>query len=99
VLTLAHLDAGSSADNQIRVGGGTDMRLAAQEAALILHDGSKWYCWRLFGGVSALLDSLGSPPADGDILVRVGGVWTLLPVGTDGDVLTLVSGVPAWVAP
>jgi hypothetical protein len=99
VLTLADLDAGSAADNQIRVSGGEDMRLASQEAALILHDGSKWHCWKLFGGTSGMLDALDAAPADGDILVRVGGVWTLLPVGTDGDVLTLVSGVPAWVAP
>ena len=35
-------------------------------------------------------------PADGDIIVRTGGVWASLPKGADGKVLTLVSGIPSW---
>lgn len=35
--------------------------------------------------------------ADGDILYRTGGAWARLPKGTDGQVLSLASGVPAWV--
>lgn len=55
------------------------------------------------GNISALtlteiLDMVGSA-ADGDILIRSGGAWTRLAKGTDGDVLTLVSGLPAWVTP
>ena len=41
-------------------------------------------------------------PADtvaGDILIRGAEGWVRLPKGTDGDVLTLVAGLPAWVAP
>ena len=39
-------------------------------------------------------------PATGDILYYTAlGAWAVLPVGDDGDVLTLASGVPAWVAP
>lgn len=34
--------------------------------------------------------------ADGDILVRVGGVWTRLPVGSNSEVLQVVTGAPAW---
>lgn len=44
---------------------------------------------------SAVLDMLGTP-ADGDVLVRSGGVWTLLPIGSDGQVLKLASGLPGW---
>lgn len=34
--------------------------------------------------------------ADGDIYVRTGGVLARLPAGGEGQVLTIVSGVPAW---
>jgi hypothetical protein len=43
------------------------------------------------------LDWVGSP-ANGDILYRAAGVWTRLPVSTDGFVLTLASGLPTWAA-
>jgi hypothetical protein len=33
---------------------------------------------------------------DGDLFVRSGGVIARLPKGTDGQVLTMVSGAPAW---
>lgn len=33
----------------------------------------------------------------GDIILEVGGVPTRLPIGTSGQVLTVVAGVPAWV--
>lgn len=48
--------------------------------------------------LSQVLDMVGSA-ANGDILFRSGGAWTRLPKGTDGDVLKMVSGLPAWVAP
>jgi hypothetical protein len=35
-------------------------------------------------------------PADGDIIIRSGGAWVSLPKGTNGQVLTLVNGLPAW---
>lgn len=37
--------------------------------------------------------------AAGDIMYYNGTDWVRLAKGTDGDVLTLVSGVPAWVTP
>jgi hypothetical protein len=37
-----------------------------------------------------------STPADGDVLYRNGGVWTNLPIGANGQVLTLDSGLPSW---
>lgn len=46
--------------------------------------------------LSDLLDMLGSA-AEGDILYRSASGWALLPRGTDGQVLTLSSGAPAWV--
>jgi hypothetical protein len=47
--------------------------------------------------LSELLDFVGSA-ADGDILYRGGGVWVRLPAGSNGEVLTLTSGVPSWEA-
>lgn len=36
----------------------------------------------------------------GDIIIAgAGGAVTRLPIGTEGQVLTVVSGVPAWVTP
>lgn len=35
----------------------------------------------------------------GDMLVWDGAAWVALPVGTEGQVLTISSGVPAWVTP
>lgn len=37
-------------------------------------------------------------PADGDVIIRSGGAWVRLPKGSDGQVLTLDSGIPAWKA-
>jgi len=37
-----------------------------------------------------------SSPTDGDILYQSGGVYTNLPIGAEGEVLTIVSGMPAW---
>lgn len=39
------------------------------------------------------------PPGDGSLWVKLSGVWTPLAPGSEGDVLTISSGVPAWVAP
>lgn len=48
--------------------------------------------------LTQVLDFVGSA-ADGDMLIRTGGSWTRLAAGTDGDVLMMVSGAPAWVTP
>lgn len=48
--------------------------------------------------LSQLLDWVGSA-ANGDVLMRAGGVWTRLPVGSSGQVLTVASGVPSWATP
>jgi len=45
--------------------------------------------------LNALLDI--ASPADGDIIIRSGGAWVHLPKGSNGQVLTLVAGLPAWV--
>lgn len=37
--------------------------------------------------------------ATGDLAYYNGTAWVRLPKGTDGDILTMVSGVPAWVTP
>lgn len=47
--------------------------------------------------LTQLLDWVGSA-ADGDILYRSGGSWTRLGAGSDGQVLTLDSGLPTWAA-
>jgi hypothetical protein len=47
--------------------------------------------------LSQLLDWVGSA-ANGDILIRSGGAWTRLAVGSNGQVLTVASGLPAWAA-
>lgn len=46
---------------------------------------------------SQILDWVGSA-ANGDILYRSGGAWTRLPVGTNGQVLTVASNLPSWGA-
>jgi hypothetical protein len=48
--------------------------------------------------LSEVLDFIGSA-AQGDILYRGASSWQRLPKGTDGQVLTLASSVPSWVAP
>jgi hypothetical protein len=50
--------------------------------------------------VSQLLSRLGpGSAATGDMIYFDGSDWRFVSVGSNGDVLTLVSGVPAWVAP
>lgn len=48
-----------------------------------------------------LTRALIEPPGDGDgaMLVAAYGAWARLAPGTDGQVLTMVSGAPAWVTP
>lgn len=46
---------------------------------------------------SQFLDWVGSA-ANGDILFRTGGAWSRLPIGTNGQVLTVSSLLPAWGA-
>jgi hypothetical protein len=48
--------------------------------------------------LSAMIDTLGTA-ANGDMMYRDGGVWVLLPKGSDGQVLTLASGLPVWATP
>lgn len=38
----------------------------------------------------------GLTPSEGDLLYWTGGAWALLNPGSDGQVLKLASGVPAW---
>lgn len=51
-----------------------------------------------FVDLSVILDFIGSA-AEGDILYRGADGWERLPRGTDGQVLTLSDGVPAWADP
>jgi len=47
--------------------------------------------------LAALIDV--ANPTNGDLIIRSGGAWIRLPKGTDGDILTMVGGLPAWVTP
>ena len=56
----------------------------------LTHKGRLW---------SKILDTLvGAAAADGDMIYRSGGLWTRLPIGTNGRLLKAVGGVPAWGA-
>lgn len=35
-------------------------------------------------------------PVTGDIIIYSGGAWTRLPIGTAGQVLNVIAGLPAW---
>ncbi len=59
----------------------------------------------LSGVTSAIQTQLGTKlsvtlasEANGDILRRSGGVWANYAIGTNGQVLTVVAGAPAWAA-
>lgn len=45
--------------------------------------------------LSQVLDMIGSP-AKGDILYRDTSAWVRLPVGTDGQIMTVATDVPSW---
>lgn len=47
---------------------------------------------------SKIIDAMagGASAANGDILYRTGGLWSRLPVGTNGYILKIVSGAPTW---
>jgi hypothetical protein len=45
--------------------------------------------------LSELLDFIASV-ADGDIIIRSGGSWTRLPIGSTDNVLKVAAGLPAW---
>lgn len=48
--------------------------------------------------LSEIMDFIGSAAA-GDILFRGASGWVRLPKQNDGDILSLVTGLPGWVAP
>jgi hypothetical protein len=50
-----------------------------------------------YSTIAAMLEYFGG--TDGMMIVRLSGAWTVLAPGSEGDVLTIVSGVPAWQAP
>lgn len=53
----------------------------------------------LNNGVAGVTFNLGSD-ATGDVYYRSsGGLFTRLPVGSNGNVLTLAAGIPSWAAP
>lgn len=52
--------------------------------------------WTL-ADVRRVLDLIGST-AEGDIIYKGASGWTRLAKGTDGQVLTLASGIPSWAA-
>lgn len=49
------------------------------------------------GSVSTILNLLAGA-ASGDIIYRNGSTWTVLPIGTNGHVLTVASSLPSWAA-
>lgn len=63
---------------------------ATDTGAITLWDGG---AWRTIG--STYSDPL---TTDGDLVVRASGVTARLGVGSEGHVLTVVSGAPAWAA-
>lgn len=63
-----------------------------------LKSGAFTYSWEEID-LRDMLNVQGEDYEDGDILYYDDGQWRKLAPGTDGDVLTLVSGLPAWVTP
>lgn len=49
--------------------------------------------------LSSILDAALPGATDGDILVRQGGIWDRLGLGTAGQVLTVSGGLPSWASP
>lgn len=49
--------------------------------------------------LSGILDAFMAGAANGDMIIRTGGVWTRLAIGTNGQVLSVVGGLPAWATP
>lgn len=48
---------------------------------------------------TALDSMIAGTEAQGDIIYHNGTIWTRLPRGTDGNILTQASSVPSWAAP
>lgn len=48
---------------------------------------------------TALDSMIAGTEAQGDIIYHNGTIWTRLPKGTDGNILTQASSIPSWAAP
>lgn len=48
---------------------------------------------------AAIAATLPPAPSTGDLQYWNGSAWVSLGIGSEGDILTVVSGVPAWVTP
>jgi hypothetical protein len=83
-----------------------DIKAAAAIDAEKIHDGSITntefgYLNGVTSGIQAQIDAKTSNPmtTSGDVIYGgVSGVPTRLPKGTDGELLTLVAGIPSWEA-
>ena len=51
------------------------------------------------GTVPANVIKLSATPGTGDMLLYNGNAWTVLPAGNEGQVLTMMNGMPAWKDP
>ena len=69
--------------------------VAGNHVILVEYDVGKW---KYVSGDVARDIQLNSD-ADGDIYYRDAGILTRLPKGSDDEILTLASGVPAWATP
>lgn len=86
-------------------GGGASIPVTTMSALLVGATASQMAATDS-GGTGTLLNAAQSRAlilafggdANGDVMVRAGGVWTRLGVGSDGYVFTVVGGAPAWAA-
>ena len=62
---------------------------------VLLHDGTEWQKAQPANLVNVVLPS----GEGGELLYHDGSGWVVIAAGNEGDVLTMVSGIPTWQAP
>lgn len=89
-ITLKDENAGSTAANRFALS--ADVQLVPDTSTMLQWDATSSR-WRVIGGSGV------SPTTTlGDLIKRGASVDTRLPIGTTGQVLTVVGGEPAWLA-
>jgi hypothetical protein len=92
-LTLADEGAGSVAANRFALN--IAVTLKTDQSSLLQYDGTSSR-WRLIGGTGSTAPITTTL---GDLIRRGASADERLPIGTTGQVLTVVTGQPAWAAP